>query len=70
MSAWEAICREKLANARTWDQSHRANRRGVRRWARRLWWARWGQIVSGTAGAALGAVIGSWLAFAILGGAS
>lgn len=54
-SAWERACREHLAQTRTWDMTAPANRWAVRQWSRRLWWARFGVYVSGSAGVALGA---------------
>lgn len=67
MTPWAQTCTERLAVARTWDQSNRYNRAGVRAWRRRLWWARYGFWVSAALGASVGGVLVALTMLAIRG---
>lgn len=64
-SAWRTVCEERIEQLSNYPwyrhddpQWQRAHAREVRRWRRRLFWAKWGRYASALVGALVGALLG------------
>ncbi len=56
-SEWQKTCAANLAAVSRWDKGNALNRKAVRFWRRRLWWATYGAAVFGAIGAGAGVAV-------------
>lgn len=57
-STWRETCETHIGYADGWDMSHRENRAELRRWKRRLFWAKYGFYRAAVIGSVVGGGIG------------